>query len=149
VAAAVDGHPWHSQWVPQRQGSGAFCQAASPGIRFGFMSGTYILENDGITIAQYESTGLTVFCGPLSCLVNIEGKMSYGNRSFMLNTKSFFDQEFTLLENDQEVGTLHSGRNFLLQNLIADLPGDIPREIQVFLLWTILRAWKVAGDVSG
>jgi hypothetical protein len=39
VVAFVDGDPWHPQWLPQRKGSVAFRQAASPGDRRGFGSG--------------------------------------------------------------------------------------------------------------
>ena len=114
------------------------------------MSGIYLLENEGVIIAQYESTGSVGFISfPGVSLINIEGKLTYNNKNFFLKTKSFRKQQFTLLENDQEVGNLHVERKFLLRKLIADLRGDIPIEIQVFLLWVLLCAWKVSSEAMG
>lgn len=39
MVAAVDGDPGHPKRLPQRQESGAFYQAASPGVRRGAGSG--------------------------------------------------------------------------------------------------------------
>lgn len=120
------------------------------GIRVGLMSGIYLLENDGVIIAQYESTQPTGFISfPGASLINIEGKLTYNHRIFFLNTKSFSNQQFTLLENHQQVGHLHIERKILIRKLIADLPGDIPIEIQVFLLWVLLCGWKVSSEIMG
>jgi hypothetical protein len=120
------------------------------GIRFGLMSGTYLLENDGVIIAQYESTRPIGFIGfPGGSLINIEGKLTYDNRTFLLKTKSFWNQQFTLVENDQEVGSLHAQRkDYWRRKLIADLPDVIPIIIQVFLLWVLLCAWMVISGIQ-
>lgn len=120
------------------------------GIRLGLMTGIYLLENDGINIAQYESTRQIGFISfPGTSLVNIEGKLTYNDRIFILKSKSFRKQQFSLLENGQEVGNLHVEREFLLRKLIADLPSSIPIEIQIFLLWVLLCAWKVSSETGG
>jgi hypothetical protein len=113
------------------------------GIRLGWMTGVYLLENNGVNIAQYASTQQIGFISfPGASLVNVEGRLTSNDRSFFLKTKSFRKQQFSLLDNGQEVGDLHVEREFFLRKLIADLPSNIPIEIQVFLLWVLLCALK-------
>ncbi|MGO9201971.1 MAG: hypothetical protein ACLQM8_15695 [Limisphaerales bacterium] len=121
------------------------------GIRWGIMPlGIYLLESDGIVVAQYQSTRHTGFISlPGVSMVSVEGKLIYAGKELALKTQSFRKGLFSVVQNSQEVGTLHVERAFLLRKLVADLPSNIPLEIQVFLLWVLLRSYKVAGEVGG
>src|SRR5512135_1396827 len=98
------------------------------GIRWGIMPpGIYLLESDGIVVAQYESTRHTGFITlPGVSMVSIEGKLTYDGKELALKTQSFRKQQFSVVENYQEVGTLHVERAFLLRKLVADLPSNMP-----------------------
>lgn len=112
--------------------------------------GIYLLESDGIVVAQYESTRHTGFISlPGVSLVSVEGKLTYAGKELALKTQSFRKGLFSVVENSQEVGTLHVESAFLLRKLVADLPSNMPLEIQAFLLWVLLQSYKVAGEVGG
>jgi hypothetical protein len=120
------------------------------GIRGIMTPGIYLLESDGIVVAQYHQTRHTrSFTLPGLTMVSVEGKLIYAGKELALKTQSFRQGLFSVVENSQEVGTLHVERAFLLRKLVADLPSNIALEIQVFLLWALLRAYKVAGEVGG
>ena len=81
-------------------------------------------------------------------MVRVEGKLTYAGRELALKTQSFRKGRFSVVDDSQEVGSLHVERAFLLRKLVADLPPNIPLEIQFFLLYVLLREYKEAGEVG-
>lgn len=68
-----------------------------------------------------------------------------GERHFELSALSIFGRAFGLFENGQQIGTM-SPVSMWGRTARADFPDDIPRDVQVFLIWLVLILWRRAAS---
>jgi hypothetical protein len=64
-----------------------------------------------------------------------------GARTYTLAATSWLGRSFAVTENGATVGTI-ARSGFFTTKCTADLPGDLPLEVQGFLIWLVLIIWR-------
>ena len=64
-----------------------------------------------------------------------------GARTYELAVASWSGRSFTLTENGAAIGTI-ARTGFFTTKSTADLPDDLPLELQAFLIWLVLTTWR-------
>ena len=102
--------------------------------------GKFHLEKNGTLLASVQSAGFwrrrfNVQAGAKSCTLSA----LWSGRSF------------ALMQNDTEVGRI-GATGFLGSKGKAELPDDLPLEVQAFLIWLVILTWRrtvVAATMAG
>lgn len=68
-----------------------------------------------------------------------------GDRSFELSALRIFGRAFGVFENGQQTGCMNPV-SIWGRTSDVHLPGDVPREVQVFLIWLVLILWRRAAS---
>lgn len=104
--------------------------------REGMMSGAFVLEWDGKTLARAIKP--SVFSARFELVI--------GRRAFTLRKESMWSRRFGLFEGGQRVGGVAPAGMFTRRALI-ELPADWPSSVQAFIFWLVLLIWR--RDESG
>jgi hypothetical protein len=104
------------------------------------LRGRFHLEKNGTLVASAQSAGFwrrrfMIQIGAKSCTL----RPSWSGRSFVL------------LQNDTEAGRI-GATGFFSRKCEAELPDDLPLEVQAFLIWLVISTWRrmvVAGVMAG
>jgi len=99
--------------------------------REGMMSGAFILEWNGRTLARAIKPSV----------LSDRFEMEVGKRSFTLRKESLWSRRFGLWEGEQQVGRVAPAGTFTRRVLI-ELPDDWPSSVQTFVFWLALLMWK-------
>jgi len=105
--------------------------------REGLMSGTFILELDGVVIA----------CAEKPKGFHRAFLIEYAGKQYTLRAKSAFRREFLLLDGDREIGTL-SPKGFFTRRAAVEFPEELPLQTKVFIIWLAVILWKRESDSS-
>jgi hypothetical protein len=107
--------------------------------------GKFHLEANGVRIAGAQSAGFWFR------YFNVQA----GSRAYTLRMASWFGRRFALMENGTELGRI-GVTNAFSGRAKAELPDDIPLEVQAFLIWLVISTWRraaaatvVAGTAAG
>ncbi len=111
-------------------------EAAYRVYRLGMASGAFILEKDGFMVAEANKPHI------YRNLFEIE----YEGRTFTLRPR-WLRRRFDLYEGEARVGSI-APLNPFTRKATADLPGDLPLAVRVFILWLVLLLWKRAADAA-
>ena len=68
-----------------------------------------------------------------------------GERHFELSALSMFGRSFGLYESGQLIGTMNPV-SMWGRTAEVNFPDDIPRDVQVFLIWLVLILWRRAAN---
>ena len=99
--------------------------------RDGLLKSTFHLESNGARLASAAPAGAAFR----------RFTVQAGARTYTLAVASWSGRSFTLTENGAAVGTI--GRSgFFTMKSTADLPDDLPLELQAFLIWLVLTTWR-------
>jgi hypothetical protein len=102
--------------------------------------GKFHLEANGAPIAGAQSAGFWFR------YFNVQADA----RSYTLKMASWFGRRFALMENGIELGRIGVTNAFSGRSK-AELPDDVPLEVQGFLIWLVISTWRraaVAGVVA-
>ena len=99
--------------------------------REGMMSGAFILEWNGKTLARAIK--------PSAFSERFE--MEVGKRSFTLRKESMWSRRFGLFEGEQQVGRVAPAGTFT-RRVLVELPEDWPSSVQAFVFWLALVMWN-------
>ncbi len=105
--------------------------------REGLLSGDFILEQNGQTIARAQK--------PSAFLNSFE--IQYSDRGYMLKKESLIGRSFVLLEGDCQTGSIHA-KGFLTRKADIDLPDDMPMPVKVFVMWLAILLWRREANAS-
>ena len=99
--------------------------------RDGVLRTTYHLDGNGARLASAAPAG----AGFRRFTVDA------GARTYTLAVTSWAGRRFTLSENGTAVGTI-ARIGFFSTKCQADLPDDLPLEVQAFLIWLVVIIWR-------
>ncbi len=99
--------------------------------RDGVLRTTYHLDGNGSRLASAAPAGAA------SRRFTVEA----GARAYTLAVTSWSGRRFTLSENGAAVGTI-ARTGFFTTKCKADLPDDLPLEVQAFLIWLVIIIWR-------
>jgi hypothetical protein len=99
--------------------------------RDGVLKSTFHLDGNGARLASAAPAGATFR----------RFTVQAGARTFALAVGSWSGRRFTLSENGAVIGTI-ARSGFFTAKCQADLPDDLPLEIQAFLIWLVLSTWR-------
>lgn len=109
------------------------------------LRGRFHLDKDGTLIASAQSQGFW------RRYFNVQA----GAKSYILKPASWFGRRFALMENGTELGRIGVTNAFSGRSR-AELPGELPPELQAFLIWLVISTWRraavgtvVAGATAG
>ena len=100
-------------------------------VRDGVLRKAFHLERDGARLASAAPAGATFR----------RFTVQAGARTYTLAVTSWLGRSFTLSEDGAPIGTI--GRTgFFTAKCKAELPDDLPLEVQAFLIWLVLITWR-------
>jgi hypothetical protein len=99
--------------------------------RDGVLRTTYHLEGNGARLASAAPAGAAFR----------RFTVEAGTRTCTLAVASWSGRRFTLAENGTAVGTI-ARTGFFTTTCAADLPDDLPLEVQAFLIWLVIIIWR-------
>jgi hypothetical protein len=99
--------------------------------------GKFHLEANGARIADAQAAGFWFR------YFNVQA----GTRSFTLKMASWFGRRFALMENGTERGRI-GVTNAFSGRAKAELPDDLPLEVQAFLIWLVISTWRRAAAAT-
>lgn len=103
--------------------------------REGMMSGDFILESAGSTLARAQKPSAF----HRSFAIDHEG------RRYILRAESVFRRTFLLLDGDRKIGSL-SPEGIFTRRTKVDLPPALPLAVRVFVIWLTVILWKRESD---
>jgi hypothetical protein len=108
--------------------------------REGLMSGAFVLESGGQTIARAIK--------PSAFLAQFDLELE--GRRYLLKRDSIFGKGFSVFQDEAVVGSVRRVSMFSRRSVI-DLPSEWPVPIQVFVFWLVVVIWKRddAGAAAG
>jgi hypothetical protein len=104
------------------------------------LRGKYHLDKNGTLIAGAQAAGFWFR------YFNIQ----VDAKSYVLKMASWFGRRFALMESGTELGRI-GVTNAFSGRCKAELPDDLPLEVQAFLIWLVISTWRraaVAGVVA-
>ncbi len=115
-------------------------EAAYSVYREGVFFGRYVLEDeDGEVLATAEKPSLFA----RRFVVEHDGS------TLVLRAASLFRRPFVLIEDGEEIGSIHPERLFS-RSALANLPESLPLAVRCFLLWIVLLIWRRdSGSAAG
>ena len=105
--------------------------------REGVMSGSFVLEKDGVRLASAEKPSV------LYRSFNI----AFGGKVYTLEAESAFRRKFVLKNGTERVGSIYPEGAFT-RKCIVDLPEQFPVPVSAFTLWLVIILWKRESDAS-
>lgn len=105
--------------------------------REGMFSGDFFLESDGQTIARAQK--------PSAFLSSFN--ITHIDRNYTLKKESFFGRSFILLEGDREAGSIRP-EGILTRKATVSLPEEMPKPVQLFVIWLAILLWRRESDSS-
>ncbi|MEM6673415.1 MAG: hypothetical protein AAF726_11270 [Planctomycetota bacterium] len=93
----------------------------------------FTLRQDHVEIASARKLGW--FTSRIELMVN--------GVSYELKLRSLFSSAYELLQRGETVGSVR-GTSWWNRRAEADLPDDLPPEVQVFTIWVVLAMWRRA-----
>jgi len=105
--------------------------------REGAMSGDFILERDGTTLARASkpSAFRQAFV------------LDYAGRQYTLRKKSAWSRTFALIEGERIMGAI-TPNSMWTRDATVLLPEDWPLPLRVFLVWLTIVLWKRDADAG-
>ena len=101
------------------------------------VNGAFVLAVDGYVLMRAKKT--SVFSSSFD--------VTYEERAYHLKKKGLFSRAFELWEGRTLVGTI-TPKGIFSRKMDADLPGDLPLVVRVFILWLVILLWKRAASSS-
>jgi len=99
--------------------------------RDGVLKSTFHLDGNGARLASAAPAGASFR----------RFTVQAGTRTYALAVASWSGRSFTLTENGAAVGTI-ARSGFFTTKCQANLPDDLPPEVQAFLIWLVLTTWR-------
>lgn len=99
--------------------------------RDGVLRATYHLDGNGARLASAVPAGAALR----------RFTVEAGARTCTLAVASWSGRRFTLTENGTAVGTI-ARIGFFTAKCQANLPDDLPLEVQAFLIWLVIITWR-------
>jgi hypothetical protein len=99
-------------------------------VRDGVLRKTFHLEGNGAQLASAVPAGASYR----------RFTVQAGSRTYALAVTSWSGRSFTLTDNGAAVGTI-ARNGFFTTKCTAELPDDLPLEVQAFLIWLVLTTW--------
>ena len=103
--------------------------------REGLMSGDFILESAGSTLARAQKPSA----------FRRSFIIEHADRQYVLMARSAFRRAFVFREGDREVGSVSPAGVFTRRALV-DLPETLPLHVKVFIIWLTIILWKRESD---
>jgi hypothetical protein len=102
----------------------------------------------GVSFSLYRGDEAVVVEKTTSLLANAQ-QIEHGGRTWLMKPAHYFGKTFNVLSDGGTIiGTVApAGFFFPLSDITVDLPDDVPRLVQVFMLWLAVRYW--ATDTGG
>ncbi|HZD48155.1 MAG TPA: hypothetical protein VE178_05350 [Silvibacterium sp.] len=107
--------------------------------REGMFSGEFFLEDGSENRGENGDQIIARAQKPSALLKSFE--IQYSDRSYKLKKESVVGRAFLLLEGDREVGSIRP-EGFLSRKAAALLPAEMPRPVQVFVIWLTILMWR-------
>lgn len=105
--------------------------------RQGWLSGLFVLENEGTVLAQAEK--------PNAFTRRFE--VIFGHRKLSLAAQSPFTRAFGVYDGECQIGSIDPDCWFTRKTTI-DLPDDIILPVKGFLFWLVVLMWRRAAKSS-
>lgn len=99
--------------------------------REGRVSGDYLLESGGTTVARASKSG--AFRRTFT--------ISHEGQRYAFTKRSVLGRTLVLRRGDRDVGTVARSAPFSRQ-ATADLPADLPLPLQAFIIWLAIVSWR-------
>jgi len=99
--------------------------------REGLVSGDFVLETDGGTLAR--ATKVSAFRRAF--------ELSYADSTYTLRARGPFWRSFVLESGPDEVGSIIPA-SFLRRQAVVTLPDSLPLPVKVFAMWLTVLIWK-------
>lgn len=100
-------------------------------VRDGVLRTTFHLDGNGTRLASAAPAGSSFR----------RFTVQAGGRAYGLAVTSWTGRRFTLTENGAALGTI-ARNGFFTAKCTADLPDDLPIEVQAFMIWLVLITWR-------
>jgi hypothetical protein len=100
-------------------------------VRDGVLRKTFHLDRNGARLASAAPAGATFR----------RFTVQAGARTYTLAVSSWLGRAFALTDNGAPVGTI-ARTGFFTAKCRAELPDDLPLELQAFLIWLVLITWR-------
>jgi hypothetical protein len=100
-------------------------------FRQGWVSGTFVLERDGVAMATADKSSAwrRVFA------IRWEGT------AYELASASLWRRGYMLRGGGRVVGTIRPA-SWATRKAVADLPDDLPLAMRMFIVWIVLTMWR-------
>lgn len=131
IVAHIDISGWREKGLLTVQG------AEYPVYREGLMSGEFILESAGSTLARAWKPSAFRRSFEVEC----------GGKQYRLHAPSVFGRIFVLLGGDSEIGSIAPDGMFTRRATVS-LPEELPLPVRVFIIWLAVILWKRDAEAS-
>jgi hypothetical protein len=103
--------------------------------REGIMSGTFVLEENGVILARADKPSALYRSFNVYC----------GDKVYVLEAESAFRRKFVLNCGGERVGSIYP-EGALTRKCVVDLPEGIPLAVRTFIVWLVIILWKRESD---
>jgi hypothetical protein len=118
-----------SQW--REKGALTIGETTYRVYREGPMSGDFVLEHAGSTLARAEKPSF----------FRREFVIRHAGREYTLRPESMFRRTFLLLDGSRQVGFL-APKSAFTRKAAASLPHDLPLPVRMFIVWLTMISWR-------
>jgi hypothetical protein len=99
--------------------------------REGWMSGLFVLEQNGRIVARAEKP--SAFCRKYL--------LRYADQEYRLDAASAFGRKFVLLQGSRQIGSI-ARASWCTREAMADLPDTLPLHLRAFIIWLTMMQWR-------
>jgi hypothetical protein len=105
--------------------------------RQGWLSGLFVLEGDGVILAQADKPNAFTRRFEVTC----------DHHTYSLAAQSPFTRAFGIHDGESQIGSIYPDHWFTRKTTL-DLPSDIILPVKSFIFWLVILMWRRANNSS-